>query len=140
VDRLALDPIAGCVIRLWPVATHRLVIGEGIETAFSGVDRFNYFAETGDVRAVRADDYFPAVPRGEVLRPVWATGGWPNMAAFPVLAGIRKLIILVDHDANEAGQKAALTCARRWQEAGRQVVRLVPREADQDFADIEVQP
>ena len=136
IGRLALDPIGGSVIRLWPTASHRLVIAEGIETALSVVDRYHYFAETNDVRAMRAEDYFPQIPPGEVLRPVWAAGG-SNLTGFPVLPDISKLIILVDHDANEAGQKSALTCARRWQEAGRHVVRLVPREIDQDFADIE---
>lgn len=58
------------------------------------------------------------------------------MAAFPVLPGIEALTLLVDHDANGAGQDAAAACARRWLAAGREVIRLTPKTVGADFNDI----
>ena len=58
------------------------------------------------------------------------------MRAFPVLAGIEALTILVDHDVSGEGQFAAAICAQRWREAGREVVRLMPRIAGTDFNNI----
>ena len=71
--------------------------------------------------------------RGTLLQPAWACGSAGNMCDFPVLAGIEALTILVDHDVSGAGQAAAETCARRWRDAGREVVRLVPRIPGTDF-------
>jgi putative DNA primase/helicase len=70
IDRKALGPIGGCVIRLWPDAavTEGLVIGEGIETTLAAATNVEH--------------------RGTLLRPAWATGFAGNMAKFPVLAGI----------------------------------------------------
>ena len=50
------------------------------------------------------------------------------MANFPVLPGIEALTILVDNDANQAGQRAAEQCAHRWRDAGREVIRLMRRD------------
>jgi hypothetical protein len=55
------------------------------------------------------------------LRPVWSTGSTALMASFPVLAGISALNILVDHDLNGAGEKAAREAEARWRSAGREV-------------------
>src|SRR4051794_36132798 len=73
VDRKALGPTKGCVIRLWPdeAVTDGLVIGEGIETSLAAATRIEH--------------------KGTLLRPAWATGSAVNMAAFPVLAGIDSL-------------------------------------------------
>jgi hypothetical protein len=57
------------------------------------------------------------------------------MHSFPVLSGIGALTLLVDHDANHAGQVAAGECMHRWKAAGRQVIRLVPTDIG-DFNDI----
>ena len=51
--------------------------------------------------------------------PVWATCCAGNMARFPPLSGIESLTIF--HDDDEAGIKAAETCAQAWAEAGREV-------------------
>jgi hypothetical protein len=58
------------------------------------------------------------------------------MANFPVLAGIKTLTLLVDHDRNGTGQAAAAKCARRWIAAEREVILLTPRELGADFNDI----
>jgi hypothetical protein len=57
------------------------------------------------------------------------------MASFPALTGIEALTLLVDNDANGAGQKAAATCERRWQDRGREVTRLMVNKPGADFND-----
>lgn len=96
----------GC-IRLWPdeCVTHGLGIAEGIETALS---------------------------LAWAHPPVWATIDAGHMAQFPVLAGIGTLVIAQDQD--PAGTSAASICARRWAEAGREV--LVTRQAANDLNDV----
>ena len=36
------------------------------------------------------------------------------MARFPVIDGVERLILLADHDHNNAGQTAAEACKQRW--------------------------
>ncbi len=52
------------------------------------------------------------------LRPMWALGSKGAIEAFPVLGGIDCLTILAEPDAEAAVEK----CARRWWEAGREVI------------------
>ena len=59
------------------------------------------------------------------------------LGGFPVLTGVERLIILVDHD--EAGLAAAATCAERWTRAGRTVVQLTPERPGDDFNDLVMQ-
>jgi hypothetical protein len=49
---------------------------------------------------------------------------------------VERLIILVDHDLNGAGQNAAIRCAERWSRAGREAVRLMPDKPGTDFNDL----
>jgi Toprim domain len=113
----ALGPMGGGVIRLFPEITdRRLVIAEGVETALAAATRITH--------------------RGEPLRPTWATGCAGNMKRFPVIDGVARLIILVDNDASETGQRAAEECACRWGDAGREVIRLLPRKLGTDFNDL----
>jgi Toprim domain len=116
VTPMTLGPQAGCVIRLFPQVSKRLVIGEGIETTLAAATRLTH--------------------RGKPLRPAWATGCAGNMRQFPVLDGVEQLIILVDHDASGTGQKAAAECAQRWHDAGREVIRLMPKKLGSDFNDM----
>ena len=51
----------------------------------------------------------------------WALGSTSKLIDFPVLGGIETLTILVDNDADGAGQNAAAECSERWLEAGREV-------------------
>jgi hypothetical protein len=118
VDRKALGPIAGCVIRLWPdeCVTEGLVLGEGIETTLAAATNIEH--------------------RETLLQPAWATTTASLMAKMPVLAGIEALTILVDKDARAGGEKAAAECSARWTAAGREVIRLVPRKVGTDFNDL----
>jgi hypothetical protein len=114
---MTLGPMRGCVIRLWPdedMTTH-LVLGEGVETA----------AAASQIEH-----------KGTLLQPMWAAGSAVNMARFPVLPGIEALTLIVDNDKSGTGQQAAATCARRWIDAGREVIRLTPKMMGADFNDI----
>jgi hypothetical protein len=110
--------MAACVIRLWPdnEVTTGLVIGEGVETTLAAATCIAH--------------------RGTLLQPAWACGGSGNLTAFPVLAGIEALTIIVDNDESGGGQDAAAKCARRWIDAGREVTRLTPKILGGDFNDI----
>jgi hypothetical protein len=113
-----LGPISGGVIRLWPdeKVELELVLGEGVETTLAAATRVRH--------------------RGMPLRPAWAAGCASNMANFPILTGIERLILLVDNDASGAGQRAAASCARRWAAVGRSVVLLTPNTPGADFNDL----
>ena len=52
----------------------------------------------------------------------------------PVLEGVERLIILVDHD--DAGELAAMLCTALWTGAGRTVVALKPEAKGTDFNDL----
>lgn len=106
------------MIRLWPDEEVDLgvVIGEGVETTLSAATRIEH--------------------KGTLLQPAWAAGFAGNMARLPVLAGIDALTLLVDNDESGAGQRAAEECSSRWTAAGREVIRLVPRQARADFNDL----
>jgi len=112
IDRKALGPKKGCAIKLDDNAdvTVKLTIAEGIETALAG-------AMLG-------------------FRPVWALGDARELAAFPVLAGIESITILVDKDVSGTGQAAALECSKRWTSAGREVFRVIPTMLGADMADV----
>ena len=115
---MTLGPMAGCGIRLWPdhAVEYGLVIGEGVETVLAAATRIHH--------------------KGTLLQPAWAMGGTGNLKNFPALSGIEALTILVDHDANRAGQKAAADCAARWSTAGRDVFKLTPKAEGADFNDV----
>ncbi len=65
------------------------------------------------------------------LRPVWALGSKDAIKAFPVLAGIGSLTILVEPDAEDQVEQ----CARRWHQAGREVT-LIRATVGKDLADV----
>jgi hypothetical protein len=116
VKPMTLGPMAGCVIRLFPEVGKRLVVGEGVETVLAAATRITF--------------------RGKPLRPAWATGSAGNLQRLPVLEGVEQLVILVDNDESGTGQKAAAECAQRWRDAGREVVRLMPKRLGSDFNDL----
>jgi hypothetical protein len=62
-----------------------------------------------------------------------AKGG---LGRFPVLSGIEQLILLVDHDENGEGQRAAEQCRQIWRSAGRTTVPLIPKQEGWDFNDV----
>jgi putative DNA primase/helicase len=120
----ALGPSQDCCIRLWPDdwVTTGLVLGEGVETTLGAA--------------------LCIAHRGTLLRPAWAAGDAGHMRSCPVLSGIEALTLLVDHNPLDSktgiypDQDAAAQCRQRWRAAGREVIRLLPRTVDSDFADI----
>jgi DNA polymerase len=103
------------VVKLWP-ATDRLVVGEGLETVLAAATRIPY--------------------EGTPLIPAWAALSDGNMAKLPVLPGVSDLILLVDNDGNQMGQRAAEKAQRRWESAGRVVTPLIPNTVGKDFNDL----
>ena len=100
-------------VKLWPAGA-QLIVGEGLETVLAAATRISY--------------------HDAPLRPAWSLLSAPALERFPVLPSVERLIVLVDHDL--IGKNAALTCANRWQRAGRTVIRLTPTRAGADFNDL----
>jgi phage/plasmid primase-like uncharacterized protein len=122
---IALGPMSGCVIRLWPdeAVERGLVLGEGVETVLAAATLILH--------------------RGTLLQPAWASGSAGNIKKFSLLSGIEALTLLVDNDRPDqhhrrAGQDAAAECAARWSAAVREVTRLTPKALDTDFNDLVV--
>jgi DNA polymerase len=100
-------------VKLWPVGA-QLVVGEGIETVLAAATRIRH--------------------RGAALQPAWSMVSSHALGRLPVIPGVERLVILVDHD--EAGLTASGTCMDRWIRAGRGVIRLKPKRAGADFNDL----
>ena len=94
----------------------QLIVGEGLETTLAAATRIPY--------------------RGAPLQPAWSAVSSGGLSRLPVIPGVERLIILVDHDGNGEGQAAAVRCMERWTRAGRTVIRLTPKRVDADFNDL----
>ena len=108
-DRASLGPVAGGAVRLAPVG-ELLMVGEGIETCLAGMQ----------VCAI----------------PAWSALSTSGLVALVLPASVRTVIILADHDANGAGERAARTAAARWLAEGRRVRIAMPPEPGADFNDV----
>jgi hypothetical protein len=108
----ALGPKGGCAVMISASEdiTYGLHIGEGVETILAAM--MHGFA------------------------PAWALGDTANVAGFPVLPGIDALTLIVDNDANRAGQDASSECFDRWTEAGREVWSVLPDAVGADMNDV----
>ena len=115
LDRMALGRMD--VVMLWPMnGSDRLVVGEGIETTLAAATRISY--------------------QGAPLTPAWSAVAKGGLGRFPPLRGVDRLILLVDHDENGEGQRAAGLCRRIWRSAGRTAVPLIPKQRGWDFNDV----
>jgi hypothetical protein len=96
--RMSLGAIAGGAIKIDPDedVTQGLCIGEGVETCLAG--------------------------RQMGLRPVWSAVSTSGVASFPVLPWIDGLHIFKENDPEGHSGNAVEACARRWYEAGRNVI------------------
>ena len=97
-DRRMLGLVHRAAVKLDPVAT-TLIIGEGVETCMAA----RQCMATGDLERA----------------PVWALGSVGAISFFPVLDGVKRLIIL--GESGEASAQAVRLCGHRWQHAGRHV-------------------
>jgi hypothetical protein len=59
-----------------------------------------------------------------------------GLAQFPVIDGVKRLVVLGDNDLNNAGQTAAAECETRWLGFGRDGVVLTPDQPGFDFNDV----
>jgi hypothetical protein len=115
IDRRALGRMG--VVKLWPVnGANQLVVGEGIETVLAAATRMSF--------------------RNAPLTPAWSAVTKNGIAVLPVVAGIARLILLIDHDENNAGQNAAERCRQIWSGSARSIVPLMPKQAGWDFNDV----
>jgi DNA polymerase len=103
------------VVKLWPPGA-QLVVGEGLETALAAATRVLY--------------------HGAPLQPAWSAVSSGTLGKLPIVPGVAQLVILVDHDENGEGQRAAARCAERWSRAGCRVIQLKPKSAGDDFNDL----
>jgi putative DNA primase/helicase len=108
-DRASLGSIAGGAVRLAPAA-QILMIGEGIETSLAAMHA------TG--------------------MPAWAALSTSGLVALALPPVVRAVIVLADHDASGAGERAARTAAARWLTEGRCVKLTMPPEPGSDFNDV----
>jgi putative DNA primase/helicase len=97
-DRRMLGLVHRAAVKLDPVAT-TLIIGEGVETCMAA----RQCMATGDIERA----------------PVWALGSVGAISFFPILDGVKRLIIL--GESGEASAQAVRLCGQRWQHAGRRV-------------------
>ncbi|MGE0311370.1 MAG: toprim domain-containing protein [Lautropia sp.] len=109
-ERRYLGAKSGGVVRLWSdeAVTLSLGIAEGLETALAAA---------------------------HVFAPMWACLDAGNLAEVPVLDGIEALTVFADNDESGTGQAAALACADRWLDAGREVRVLMSDTAGKDILD-----
>jgi hypothetical protein len=98
-------------IKLRPIG-EKLIVGEGVETVVAGGMR---------IREAAA---------------LWAMGSAAAIGNLPLLPGVTKLMILVDHDKNNVGIDNARNCVKRWSCAKRNCVLLCPHQNDTDFNDL----
>lgn len=113
LDRMALGSLGDGAVMLSPdcEVERCLGIGEGIETTLS----LRLCPEYG-------------------LGPVWATLNAGSMAKFRPMEGVQSFFIAVDHD--EAGQRAAQTCAQNAADRGALVTLIQPTTLKTDLNDL----
>jgi putative DNA primase/helicase len=98
IDDGEITAVHRAAVKFKPIS-NTLMVGEGIETCMAA-------------RQIMA--------AGELERaPVWALGSVGAISFFPVLDGVKRLIIL--GETGEASAQAVRLCGQRWQHAGRRV-------------------
>jgi hypothetical protein len=105
-QRKMLGVVRRAAVKLAPV-TDTLAVGEGVETCMAA----NFLGHG----------------------PAWALGSAGAIANLPVLPGIKRLILLAEH--NEASRAATDRCAQRWVRAGRKATRIWPDQGCDDLND-----
>jgi hypothetical protein len=99
--RKMIGPVRGAAVKL-AEGDDTLAIAEGVETAMAA----NQMGHG----------------------PAWALGSADAVANFPVLAAVRRLILLTEN--NDASRAACARCGQRWLRAGREVIHVVPEHGD----------
>jgi len=111
-ERRMLGVVHRAAVKLGPIG-RMLVIGEGVET---GMAARQYMAN------------------GVIQRtPVWALGSVGAISFFPLLDGVKDLIIL--GESGKASAQAIQLCARRWEGRPRRYVQVLYSEIGSDLND-----
>ena len=105
IDRRMLGIAKSAAIKFDPMASS-LVIGEGIETVLAA-------REAG-------------------FRPAWALGSAGAVGRFPILRGVRELIMLLENDATS--RRNVSLCLQRYRDAGR-TAKVIQSNVGSDFND-----
>ncbi len=108
-SRMSLGPVGGGAVRLAEGGS-TLIIGEGIETSLSAMQRFG--------------------------RPAWAALTTTGMASVSIPASYTTILIAADHDVSGTGQRAAEKLRRRLLHEGRNVRVEMPATPGADFNDV----
>jgi putative DNA primase/helicase len=109
VDRRMLGIVYRAAVKLDSLGGDTLVVGEGIETCMAA-------RELG-------------------FKPTWALGSVGGISFFPLIDGVKRLMIL--GEVGEASAKAIKICGKRWQGKARRRVRIVmPNEGFSDLNDV----
>jgi putative DNA primase/helicase len=106
IGRRMLGIVHRAAVKLEPSSTGELAIGEGIETCMAA--------------------------RQLGIRPCWALGSVGAISFFPLLRGVKRLMIL--GETGKASRDAIRLCVPRWRDAGRQV-RVTMPEIGSDLND-----
>jgi putative DNA primase/helicase len=111
--RNVIGPTAGGAVKITDDAdvTYGLGIAEGVESALS---------------LQRIPEWLGS--------PVWSVLSESGIRAFPLLACVETLVIAVDHD--PAGAAAAREAAKRWHDAGREVLLVQAKRPGADLNDV----
>lgn len=114
-SRMVLGSLLGGAVKLTDDAdvTKAVGIGEGIESTLSLQQLPEWFGS-----------------------PVWSLLSKNGVRDFRVLPRIETLMIAVDHDVKQDGQKAATAAAARWRAAGREVLLAWPTVTGDDINDV----
>jgi hypothetical protein len=110
-ERMAMGPMAGSAIKLWPLKGEALAVGEGIETVLA------------------------ALELGVGTPPAWAATVAGNLSRLPVIPNVRRLTILADNDPHNKGEEHARSLRKKWLTQGKEVVIKSPEEV-KDFNDV----
>jgi putative DNA primase/helicase len=110
-NRKMLGKSNGGAVRLSASVDGLLALAEGIETALA---------------------VMTACPD----MPVWAALSASNLERIELTPGITRVIILADHDASGAGQRAAEAAAFRLHQQGCRVFIALPPKEGEDFNDL----
>jgi Toprim domain-containing protein len=96
--RRMLGVVHRAAVKFGPISD-MLYIAEGVETSMAA----RQCMATGDIERA----------------PIWALGSVGAISFFPILDGVKRLIIL--GESGEASAQAVRLCGQRWQHAGRRV-------------------
>lgn len=105
IQRGSFGAISGCAVRLAPVGSDgQLAVAEGVESALSFTTLFEV--------------------------PCWAALSAGGLERFELPAGLSRLIVAADHDANDRGFEAAKVLATRAQRICDVTISIPPQPGD----------